>query len=81
MMLLIVMKPFASSDVGEAVAPGMTPSCFLSQHSALERILHEHPSCIDNLLDNMCTCYNIHDIKARLTQLDEGTDEEGEEDL
>ena len=40
------------------------------KHDALEDILHRHPECIDSMLANMCTCYNLEDIKARLLQLE-----------
>lgn len=45
--------------------------CFLYSlcHAALEDILHRHPECIDSMLANMCTCYNLEDIKARLGEL------------
>ena len=64
----------ADADMGPHVITSSHHSA--SQHGALENILQKHPSCIDNLLENICTCYNLADIKARLTQLDEASDEE-----
>lgn len=46
--------------------------CYLYslKHEALEDILHRHPECIDAMLANMCTLYNLNEIKARLSQLE-----------
>ena len=50
--------------------------CFLYslRHASLEDILHRHPECIDSMLANMCTCYNVNEIKQRLHQLEEAAD-------
>jgi len=47
------------------------------QQEALERILVRHPSCIDNLLSNMCTWYNLGEIKERLLQIETEMEAEG----
>jgi hypothetical protein len=46
--------------------------CFLYSlnHAALEDILHRHPECIDNMLANMVNAYDLHDITARLVELE-----------
>ena len=46
--------------------------CFLYSlnHEALEEILHRHPECIDAMLANMMTSYDVEEIKARLLELE-----------
>ena len=45
--------------------------CFLYclKRESLENILKQEPACIDSLLNNMCTCYNLGEIKTRLGRL------------
>ena len=42
------------------------------KHPALEDILHRHPECIDSMLANMCSSYNLAEIKQRLEELEKG---------
>lgn len=54
--------------------------CFLYslRHDALEGILHRHPECIDSMLANICTCYNVEEIRTRLGELEAATTEAAE---